>query len=304
MSDLILHHFDISPFAEKARLIMGIKHLSWQSVQTPLVIPKPDLTALTGGYRKTPVLQIGAEIYCDTNRIARELEQRFPEPTLFPDGNTGMAVALSYWSNAAFFNPGAGLSMAVNTEIPAPVLEDRKRFFNFMDFERMQEDIPHMYAQLLAHAALLEEQLGDGRPFLSGEAPGWMDINAYFVLWMVRSNVAPVNAMLASCSKMPQWESRMQAIGHGEREDMAAEEALSIARETAALPGRGVDASDPTGLSTGDQVIVEPDDYGKVPVKGSLITLNRTEVSICRQDPRAGMVNVHFPRAGYRIGKA
>ena len=29
-------------------------------------MPKPNLTALTGGYRKTPVLQIGADIYCNS----------------------------------------------------------------------------------------------------------------------------------------------------------------------------------------------------------------------------------------------
>ena len=49
----------------------------------------PDLVVLTGGYSKTPVLQIGADIYCDTKRIADELETRFPQPTLYPDGATG-----------------------------------------------------------------------------------------------------------------------------------------------------------------------------------------------------------------------
>ena len=78
MSDLILHHFDWSPYGEKVRVLLGIKGLAWRSVQIPMVMPKPDLTALTGGYRKTPVLQIGADIYCDTSRIARELEQSLP----------------------------------------------------------------------------------------------------------------------------------------------------------------------------------------------------------------------------------
>src|SRR6185369_1531695 len=75
MAELILHHYDISPYAEKVRLIMGLKRLAWRSVQIPVVMPKPDLTALTGGYRLTPVLQIGADIYCDTRTIARRLER-------------------------------------------------------------------------------------------------------------------------------------------------------------------------------------------------------------------------------------
>ena len=75
MSELILHHYPQSPFAEKARLMLGFKGLSWRSVHIPPMSPKPDLTALTGGYRKTPVLQVGADIYCDTALIARRLEQ-------------------------------------------------------------------------------------------------------------------------------------------------------------------------------------------------------------------------------------
>ena len=80
MSELILHHYPTSPFAEKARLLLGFKGLSWHSVHISPVMPKPDLTALTGGYRKTPVLQVGADIYCDTALIARRLEQEKSAP--------------------------------------------------------------------------------------------------------------------------------------------------------------------------------------------------------------------------------
>lgn len=304
MTALILHHFDISPFAEKARLIMGLKNISWQSVQIPLIMPKPDLTALTGGYRKTPVLQCGAEIYCDTHRIAQELEDRFPKPSLFPAGNRGMAKALSYWSDTNFFEPGAGLSMGVNKEIPEPILKDRKAFFNFMNFDKLDEEIPHLYSQLLAHIELLEEQLADGRDYLFGSEPGLADINAYFVVWMARSNVPPVNEYLTPYTNMAAWEQRMAAVGHGERTDIEAEQALTIARDTTVVDGKGIAEGDPLSFNENDEVIIEPDDYGRVPVQGKLITLNRNEISIRRVDDRAGEVNVHFPRAGYRISLA
>ena len=304
MNQVILHHFDISPFAEKARLIMGLKKLPWHSVQIPLIMPKPELTALTGGYRKTPVLQIGAEIVCDTLRIARELEQRFPEPSLFPGGNSGMAEALSYWSDKSFFEPGAGLSMGVNEEIPEPILADRKAFFNFMDFEKLSEEIPHLYSQLVAHAELIENQLADGRDYLFGTEPGLADINAYFVVWMTRNNVAPVNEYFSPFKNMQAWEQRMANIGHGARSEMDAEQALSIAHDTEPEDGKGIANDDPLKFDQGDDVIVEPDDYGKVPVQGKLITLNSQEISIRRKDERAGEVNVHFPRAGYRLKPA
>src|SRR5215831_19159437 len=156
MTDLILHHFDYSPFAEKARLAFGLKGLAWRSVQIPMIMPKPDLMPLTGGYRKTPVLQVGADIYCDTRLIARELERRFPTPTLFPDGNRGLSLALTHWSDTALFEPGAGLSMALTTQVPEAVLADRRAFFTFMDFSRLAGDIPHLSTQLKANAALIE----------------------------------------------------------------------------------------------------------------------------------------------------
>ena len=57
MSDIILHHFASSPFAEKARIALAIKKATWKSVDIPNMMPKPDLMPLTGGYRKTPVLR-------------------------------------------------------------------------------------------------------------------------------------------------------------------------------------------------------------------------------------------------------
>ena len=84
MADLILHHYDISPYAEKIRLAFGLKGLAWRSVIQPMVLPKPDLVPLTGGFRRTPVLQAGADIYCDTLRIAMELDRRCPDPPLLP----------------------------------------------------------------------------------------------------------------------------------------------------------------------------------------------------------------------------
>jgi glutathione S-transferase len=94
MTDIILHHYDISPYSEKVRTGLGLKGLAWASVELPVIMPKPNLTALTGGYRKTPVLQIGADIYCDSQLIMRELERRHPSPSFYPAGR-GVVDALA-----------------------------------------------------------------------------------------------------------------------------------------------------------------------------------------------------------------
>ena len=100
---IVLHHFDRSPFSEKIRVVFGFKGLSWRSVRIPPIMPKPDLMPLTGGYRRTPVMQIGADVFCDTQIIIREIERRFPSPTLFPPGAAGAPWALSSWTDRAFF---------------------------------------------------------------------------------------------------------------------------------------------------------------------------------------------------------
>jgi glutathione S-transferase len=302
MAELILHHFDYSPFAEKARLALGLKGLAWASVQIPMNMPRPDLMPLTGGYRKTPVLQIGADVYCDSRLIARELERRFPEPSLFPRGNAGLAIAFSQWSDTAYFNSGAGLSMALNMQnIDKDVIEDRKQFFNFMDFNKLERDVPHMLTQLRANAALLEEQLADGRTFLLGDSPGWVDICAYFPTWMSRTFFAQGTEVFAPYLRMHAWEQRMKAIGHGRRQHIEAQVALDIAKRAEPAAGAGIDPADPLQLTAGARVSVAPDDYGKVPVVGDLVTLALHEVAIRRHDPRVGTVVTHFPRIGYRI---
>ena len=103
MTDLILHHFATSPFSEKVRIAFGIKQLTWKSVQIPSIMPKPDLMPLTGGYRRTPVLQIGADIYCDTQLIMLELEKRAPQPPLLPPGQAGEARAIAMWVDRNIF---------------------------------------------------------------------------------------------------------------------------------------------------------------------------------------------------------
>lgn len=300
MSELILHHFDASPYAEKVRLMLGIKQLAWDSVQIPMVMPKPDLVALTGGYRKTPVLQVGADIYCDTNCIARELERRHPAPTLFPDGGAGVPIALAAWGDR-YFEPGAGLAMTVNENLPADLIRDRREFFSHMDFDALKSRVPHLYAQLLAHTALVEEQLEDGRAYLQGARLGLADITAFFVISMMRGFLAEAASLLAPFARLQAWEARVRSIGHGRPKTIDSAQALAVAQRSQPAPARGVDAGDRLGLRAGQSVSVTPDDYGKVAVVGELVTLDLQEIAIRRVDQRAGEVVVHFPRIGYTV---
>ena len=152
MADIILHHYDTSPYSEKVRLGFGLKGLAWASVELPQIMPKPNLTALTGGYRKTPVLQIGADIYCDSQLIMRELERRYPTPSFYPAGR-GAADALAWWAEKTMFLPAVSIVFAKRAEVlPEGFLEDRAKFSGRnIDPIAMMAVLPNLLDQLRAH---------------------------------------------------------------------------------------------------------------------------------------------------------
>ena len=141
---IILHHFDRSPFSEKIRVVFGYKGLSWRSVRIPQIMPKPDLMPLTGGYRRTPVMQIGADVFCDTQIIIREIERRFPSPTLFPPGAAGAAWALGSWTDRTFFQNTVNLVFGtLGPKVPQEFVEDRSQLRGVaFDLDKMRAAIP------------------------------------------------------------------------------------------------------------------------------------------------------------------
>src|ERR1700730_12989651 len=98
MSKVILHHYPLSPYSEKIRLALGLKAQSWNSVDIPVWTPRTNLTPMTGGYRLTPILQIGAEFYCDTLLILHVIEKLGGSGALYPKGQEGLAKAFG-WGN-------------------------------------------------------------------------------------------------------------------------------------------------------------------------------------------------------------
>src|SRR5271154_2556538 len=103
MQSPILHHYQTSPFSEKMRLVFGAKHMQWRSVIVPVMLPKPDVVALTGGYRRTPFLQVGGDIYCDTALMGRVIDRVAPTPPLYPASAGGQQHVLAQWADSALF---------------------------------------------------------------------------------------------------------------------------------------------------------------------------------------------------------
>jgi hypothetical protein len=93
-------------------------------------------------------------------------------------------------------------------------------------------------------------------------------------------------------------------IGHGSRSETSSAEALEIATKATPLTAIAADPKDPNGRKPSDRVEVAPDDYGKIKVAGEIVALSAQHIAIRRQDPRAGEVIVHFPRAGFQVTSA
>ena len=301
MTDMpILHHFDASPFSEKVRLLFGLKGLAWRSVEIPSLMPKPDYTPLTGGYRKTPAMQIGADVYCDTQVILAEIERRWPAPGAV---RGGMDWAINLWADRLFFQTTVPIIFGeIGEHVPEAFIKDREAMSGRpFDVAAMKAAAAPLSGQWRAQAAWLEDQLG-AADWLSGEAPGLADIAAYMNVWFLGRNLpALLDRLAEGLPRLADWRARVAAIGHGERIEMPAAEALAIALASEPGPAPDHDAANPQMLTPGAEVTVMADDYGRDPVRGLLVAASLDRLIIAREDPAVGKVHVHFPRTGFLV---
>ena len=314
MTDLILHHYPTSPFSEKIRLILGHKKLAWKSVVIPAIMPKPDVLALTGGYRKTPFLQVGADIYCDSALICDVLEHVQPEPTLYPPHLKGVSRVFAQWADSTLFwaamaynlQPKGAAQMFGNAppEAARAFGEDRKAMTGNMVRLRPGDATPayRSYLRRIAHMAEEHE-------FLFGIEPCVADFAAYHPLWFTRTRVPVLADIFDATPAVVEWMARMAAIGQGGMEKFSAADAITVAAKAEALPSAAnllVDSGfqDDHGIALGSRVTVAAESFGPEATEGELVAATRMHYTLRRTDPRAGTVHVHFPRIGYVLKKA
>ncbi len=303
MSDIILHHYPQSPVSEKVRVVYGLKDLDWRSVTIPRLPPKPDLMPMTGGYRLTPVMQIGADVYCDSHSIIREIERLNPEPTLFPGGAAGMAWGVGRWTDGPLFTSVIALVFGdAGDDLPDDFREDRGPLYfgAGYDIAQMTRDLPATLAQIRAQLQWMDDRL-ETRDFMLGAEPGLPDALCYYLVWFIRGRYSKGPEFLSQFQRLVPWEERVKAIGHGRPADMDSKEALAVAKAaTPETPETSDD--DPTGLKPGDEVTVEPIGIG-LPnaVTGRIVHISAQEIAIARADEQVGDVVVHFPRVGYWV---
>lgn len=301
-TSIILHQYAISPFSEKVRVALGIKQLEWFSCDQPVVMPKPELVALTGGYRKIPVMQIGADVYCDTQIILRELENRYPTLSLL-ENDRGLGWGVSMWTDRVMFQAVVAIIFGGDTPIADETfIKDREKLTGRpFDVAAMKAAAPMMAEQFRAQLGWLEDQLSDGRAFLMGAKAGLSDASAYYNLAFLRLASPHAEKLISVWPNVSKWETRVKAIGHGTVHEISREAALDIAKAETSTAPTGVAPGEPNDLKVGESVVVMADDYGRDPIAGQIVSASAQHIAIKRNDPRVGEVVIHFPRAGFLV---
>ncbi|MEN8722067.1 MAG: glutathione S-transferase [Alphaproteobacteria bacterium] len=294
----ILHHYPESPYAEKTRVMLGYTGLAWQSVDVPPQPPRPSLDPLLGGYRRIPVLQDGADIYCDTRLIGAQIAARSNHPTLaYENADSDAQAFIDSAEGDVFF---ASILAAPKGKMLVNML--RKRGLGIIKFmvdragaagDGIGDVTPKNAKQIWTqHLGQLEARLGD-KQFLGGLTPDSQDFAAYHTVWI--NSILAGGKIGAADSALVHWRDRMTAFGHGAPAPLGVDEALSIAAAHDPAPIA------PEHTSSGDEVAIAPDDYMRDATMGRLVGETDVKWIIARDTDAHGLIHVHFPKAGYVI---
>jgi glutathione S-transferase len=301
-SNLILHHYPISPYSQKIRVMLGYTNLEWQSVITAAAPPRPQLFPLTGGYRKIPVGQIGADIFCDSRLIAREIAAISNRPELLAENLSEEARTLmTRAENELFFACGlssTGLKMIWKTLKEFSL----SGYIHFMkDRIAMGKDSSIPFAGLkesremvMRHLHIIEQQLKDD--FLFGALPNLADFSVYHGIWMLHK--LGEKHFMRQFPKTVAWVERIGRFGTGKPSPLDANSALAIARTN---EPRTIDSQYQTDIAVGKNAVIAPTDYAKDATQGILVGSTPHSWILARENELTGIVHVHFPKNGYAL---
>ncbi|MDP1539547.1 MAG: glutathione S-transferase family protein [Moraxellaceae bacterium] len=300
MTSLILHHYPMSPFSQKMRSMLGYANLPWQSVTTREMLPRPHLQILAGGYRKIPVGQIGADIFCDSHSIASEIARLSGLPDLALE-NCSPDIQ-KYVQHAELKVLIACLMSSANGK----VLAKAKSSLSMIDmlkfaWDRIQlgKDSSVKMSPSTAKAVMAKhldhvENLLQTNLFLFGNKPNHADFATYHPLWFAHELA---EKQFDQHPKLTAWMARMKNLGEGQRSEISAQDALSIAKNHAP---RTVTQSNDEAL-LGQLVEVSPNDYGQIPTKGLLVDSSVSTWVLSSEDVDVGKLHRHFPKVGFRL---
>lgn len=293
----ILYHYPMSPFSEKLRVAMGASGVLWRSVDVPAFPPRTDLSRFIGGYRRIPVLQIGAHFFCDTRLAYQALFGGKTDPTALAPVDED----LRRWAETEVF------FAVLSSQRPMAVVRFLTRELGVKGLLRFMRDRMRMMreasvtvpsrteagAVLTRYIAVLSERLVT-ESFLSGTTPGYLDFCCYHPLWMAER---VQRGLRMSWSRDVQgWLKRMEALPHGPSVS-ATESDVEAAIVAGEIDCTGW--SVPSSWTVGESVIVAPLDYGLDASSGELAAMSDERIVLRRKTSSGSLVYAHFPQVGF-----
>tara|TARA_S200000501_G_C20791124_1_gene729578 strand:+ start:325 stop:1173 length:849 start_codon:yes stop_codon:yes gene_type:complete len=276
-------------------------------VEIPVIMPKPDLMALTGGYRKTPVLQIGADIFCDTAAICRIIDHLFSDNSIYPESEDALLTAAAHWTDTFLFKLAVAVAFQPKAVANSELFSDQEAAAAFMaDRAALSEGSNELSLDLRiaqSHWSLYMRRLDNqlkAAHFIGGDQPNIVDFSTYHCCWFVYNNDS-LKSELDQFKALAEWMVRMASFGQGNSEFMTGEDAVGVAKDSVIAPGSGDTYLAEGEPAPGDTVDIMPIDYGFQPTRGELMGSSIDEFVLKRVDERAGEVAVHFPRIGFQI---
>lgn len=288
----------MSPYSEKLRLTMGLLKMRWRSAQVAAYPPREALAALVGGYRRIPVLQIGAHIYCDTRLAFAALMGTESDYLRLSDRDE----ALRQWAEQeVFFAVIAAASPYRAVRLLAQELGVR----GLMRFTRdriamtrgatiVQPDGNTARGILSSFVSHLAERLQDDG-CLSGPDVGYLDLCCFHPLWMACQIDSRIKATWPIA--VHSWFETIQSLGHGEVVPATPEAIADAIDQQAGFYGGDIE---PPFLGA-EWVTMRPTDYARDESCGVLVLLDKWRAVLKRELPDGGIVYLHFPRCGFEI---
>ena len=303
-TNLILHHYDISPFSQKAQKMMGLKGLAWQSVEMPMIAPKPDVEQLTGGYRGTPVLQIGADVFIDNWMVARAIDQSAPDGPPINARGPLVDAALYAWGERLFIPLLHSALATYKSRWDADFLADRKQVFPDVDFDTLEMGDPDRRSQLRAYLGAVQAQLEVSGSYLGGvQADSW-DIHVWGMVWMIYSALPDLVPIVEAFPALVAWYQRVEALGIGAREDATMEVAWDAIKSGQKRRLPDTPAEEPLSEWLGQAVHVSAGSADRGSVAGRLLAVDHEQAVLAVESLPGLEAQVWFPRFGYHLSLA
>ncbi|MDA9798020.1 glutathione S-transferase family protein [Luminiphilus sp.] len=298
----ILYHYLASPYSEKLRLALGMAGIQWGSVIVPAQPPRPFLDVFLSGYRRIPVLQIGAHFYCDSalafdalaevsDRLkpaaplskADELLRRHAEDRIF----FAVIAAASPISVLRLLAQDLGLFGLFR------FLKDRSGMMKGSTVEKLSQ---RAAARLVEDFVMQLNGLLKQDQFLGGAHAGYLDLCCYHPLWM--ASVINRETLSALPPMVQAWMRRIAALGHG-RSVLVSERQI-YDRVTG---DRFQDfVGELSGAFARDSLVsVRPTDYARDSTEGHLVFMDEHQCVIKRNLPSGDAVFLHFPISGFEV---